>query len=509
MSPRVPNYGGDAGWDQSRSMGERQWNSQQQVPQFREPQARIDHLGPGVAMKQWDAGYEKDLRGKAGANYRGNEQDHFKNGMVGDGNYAAARGRARQSGVNNAAVDHLSGAGGQVQNGGDWESQAVHKKKSVPGAGRDHLQGGNEVKSNVHTGPRGRKIVYSQAGIDHINDAANVAEGQSQWENMRGKGGMHARPSNNLGNGVALVPSGPDQWLDKKVRNSNDFGRKDHFHGAAAIQVDDDNVHARGLRMLDNKAAAKDHLGGGAAAVTDSSGESRPQRQYHNRPDHFAAGGGGVINNGTDQFLAYRPGKIYNPKNNIDHLNAGLEVSEAELKPQYPNRRYGANKNGAGKLMKGLMVAEDPFNPHVSPRKGFNNNNDNRVIGKPPAHGTVRDWGSEMAQNFGRDGNVVHENAKKNSVIKNPDHGQYETMYGGLYGRDKEVIEQKFAPKPENNNRFETAYGGRYGRDSSVVADKFDKMKDKTMPYTSMYGGIHGRDPDVFYNNRQKKQLLM
>jgi len=60
-----------------------------------------------------------------------------------------------------------------------------------------------------------------------------------------------------------------------------------------------------------------------------------------------------------------------------------------------------------------------------------------------------------------------------------------------------------------NNNRFETAYGGRYGRDSSVVADKFDKMKDKTMPYTSMYGGIHGRDPDVFYNNRQKKQLLM
>ena len=106
-------------------------------------------------------------------------------------------------------------------------------------------------------------------------------------------------------------------------------------------------------------------------------------------------------------------------------------------------------------------------------------------------------------------GNVVHENAKKNSVIKNPDHGQYETMYGGLYGRDKEVIEQKFAPKPENNNRFETAYGGRYGRDSSVVADKFDKMKDKTMPYTSMYGGIHGRDPDVFYNNRQKKQLLM
>lgn len=288
------------------------------------------------------------------------------------------------------------------------------------------------------------------------------------------------------------------------------MARRDHMQGAAAIQGVDDSARARGRLKLDNKAAAQDHLGQGSQVKSDV-GEARPMRNYHRRPDHFGAGAGGVVDNGTDAFITARPGKAFNANNNIDHLNSGLEVSEAKLTPQYPNRRYANIKNGAGQLGVGLMMEEDPFNPHGSPRRGSNYvPSNNRKVGKPPCAGTVSDWGSEMGQNFGRDVNVVHNNAKKNSVIKNPDHGQYETMYGGLYGRESSVTEQKFVKPPENNNRFETAMASQYGgRDASVVMAKINRNKEKTMPYTSMYASVCGRDSNVYYEKKQKAQLLL
>jgi len=430
--------------------------------------------------------------------------DHFQNGMVADGTIDPAHGRARIQAE--AAVDHLRGGGGNVQYGGEWEEMYHHKKK-LQGAPRDHFRNEGSKQNNIYSGPRGKKNIDTAAARDHFQDAANVGEGNSQWENMRGKGGMHARPTNQLGNGVAIIPAGKDEWLDHKLRQANDNARNDHLAGPA-IQAVDDESRNRGRLRLDNKAAAQDHLRHNAA-VKATVQLARPMRNYHKRQDHFTAGGGGVISNGTDAFIAHRPGKIYNPNFNVNHLNSGLEVSEAQLKPQYPNRRYASNQNGDGQLGVGLMMEEDPFNPHGNPRPGYKVPPSNRKVARPPGAGTVSDWGSEMGHNFGRDVNVVPANAKKNSVIKNPDHGSYETMYGGVYGRDKSVVEQKFTRQPEINNRFETAYGGKFGRDPNVVMSKAVRNKEATMPYTSIYASANGRDPNVYHQKKQKMQLLL